>query len=231
MASIQGWGRETWGSGAWGQFAPVEATGNGLTSTTGTASTITSNVFGANGNSVTSSVGSTIIVSTYALTGVGATSSTDDVSVTNDNISRTGWGRGSGAPAATASSYGWGEQAWGNSDNIFSVTGNGLTSSLGEESLTGDANITLTAEGLTSTAGDAVAIGIAEVTIVQAQTLTSNTNDVASVTGTASVSPTANGLTASLGEESILPIKKDGVEAITKPQEQRLVGVIIFGEL
>ena len=36
MASIQGWGRETWGSGAWGQQAPVEATGVGLTSATAT---------------------------------------------------------------------------------------------------------------------------------------------------------------------------------------------------
>ena len=32
MASLQGWGRETWGSGAWGEYAPVAATGDGLTS-------------------------------------------------------------------------------------------------------------------------------------------------------------------------------------------------------
>ena len=34
MASVQGWGRLTWGSGAWDEYAPVDATGNGLTSST-----------------------------------------------------------------------------------------------------------------------------------------------------------------------------------------------------
>ncbi len=34
MASVQGWGRLTWGSGAWNEYAPVEATGEGLTSST-----------------------------------------------------------------------------------------------------------------------------------------------------------------------------------------------------
>ncbi len=36
MASLQGWGRETWGSGAWGEYAPVTATGDGLTSSAAT---------------------------------------------------------------------------------------------------------------------------------------------------------------------------------------------------
>jgi len=107
MASLQGWGRETWGSGAWGEYAPVAATGDGLTSSTTT-------------------------------------------------------------PV-----------------------------------ITGDCNITLTGVYGTSTAGDAIADGIANVTVVQSETLTSNTNDVASATGTASVSPTAAGLTSSLGEESV----------------------------
>ena len=49
MATIQGWGRQTWNSGAWNTFAPVEATGNGLTSTVGSASTITTNIFGVTG--------------------------------------------------------------------------------------------------------------------------------------------------------------------------------------
>ena len=35
MASLQGWGRQTWNSGAWNTFAPVDATGNGLTSSLG----------------------------------------------------------------------------------------------------------------------------------------------------------------------------------------------------
>ena len=47
MASLQGWGRQTWNSGAWDTFAPVNATGNGLTSSVGTVSLVTTNVFGS----------------------------------------------------------------------------------------------------------------------------------------------------------------------------------------
>ena len=46
MASLQGWGRQTWNSGAWDTFAPVDATGNGLSSSVGTVSLVTTNVFG-----------------------------------------------------------------------------------------------------------------------------------------------------------------------------------------
>ena len=41
MASIQGWGRETWNSGAWSEQAPVSVTGNGLTSSLGTETVTT----------------------------------------------------------------------------------------------------------------------------------------------------------------------------------------------
>ena len=57
MATIQGWGRQTWNSGAWNTFAPVTATGNGLTSTVGSVTTITTNIFGVTGIQLTSSIG------------------------------------------------------------------------------------------------------------------------------------------------------------------------------
>ena len=47
MASLQGWGRQTWNSGAWNSFAPVEATGNGLSSSVRSVSLTTTNIFGA----------------------------------------------------------------------------------------------------------------------------------------------------------------------------------------
>jgi hypothetical protein len=106
-----------------------------------------------------------------------------------------------------ASLQGWGRETWGSGAwgeyAPVAATGDGLTSSAAAPTITGDCNITLTGVYGTSTAGDAIAEGIANVTVVQSQTLTSNTNDVASATGTASVSPTANGLTSSLGEESV----------------------------
>ena len=36
MADIQGWGRGTWSSGSWGEFIPVEVTGNQVNTSLGT---------------------------------------------------------------------------------------------------------------------------------------------------------------------------------------------------
>ena len=75
MATIQGWGRQTWNSGAWNTFAPVTATGNGLTSTVGSVSTVTTNIFGVTGNQLTSSIGDAAQANEYAATGNAVTSS------------------------------------------------------------------------------------------------------------------------------------------------------------
>ena len=69
MASLQGWGRQTWNSGAWDTFAPVNATGNGLSSSVGTVSLVTTNVFGVTGFQIInghgmgrSSIGTVVVV-------------------------------------------------------------------------------------------------------------------------------------------------------------------------
>ena len=57
MASIQGWGRETWNSGAWNQQAPVSVTGIGLTSSAGTETVTTDQNISVSGNPLTSTEG------------------------------------------------------------------------------------------------------------------------------------------------------------------------------
>ena len=134
MASIQGWGRQTWNSGAWDTFAPVNATGNGLSSSVGTVSLVTTNVFGVTGLSITSDIGDASQASEYAVTGNALTSTAGTMPNPTivDNQLLTGWNRGVG----TTLPLGWSTSSWGNGDFVLTVdnglSGVGLTSSLGE---------------------------------------------------------------------------------------------------
>ena len=62
MASIQGWGRETWNSGAWSEQAPVSVTGNGLTSSLGTETVATDQIISVTGLGLTSTLGTATAV-------------------------------------------------------------------------------------------------------------------------------------------------------------------------
>ena len=94
MASLQGWGRETWGSGAWGQYAPVEATGNGLTSNTATPASVTgdcnitlSGVYGTSTAGDATAVGIAVVTVVQSQT---LTSNTNDVTTSaNADVSPT----------------------------------------------------------------------------------------------------------------------------------------------
>ena len=117
MASLQGWGRQTWNSGAWNTFAPVNATGNGLSSSVGTVSLVTTNVFGVTGLSITSNIGDATQASEYAATGNALTSTTGTMPNPTivDNQILTGWNRGVG----TTVPLGWSTSSWGNGDFIL----------------------------------------------------------------------------------------------------------------
>jgi len=210
MATIQGWGRQTWNSGAWNTFAPVEATGNGLTSTVGSASTITTNIFGVTGLQLTSSIGDAAQASEYAVTGNAVTTSLGTMPNPTivDNQLLTGWNRGVG----TSLPLGWNAASWGNGDFTLSV-GNGLsgaamTSSLGEESPTGNADVTATGLPTTSSVGTAIATGVA-VANPSGNLITSSLG-TETVTGSCVVTPTGLGTTASLGEEQASGVFQSG---------------------
>ena len=178
---LAGWGRSTWNNAAWNQGGTVDATGVSLTSSV-------------------NDVGLILDID-VTLTGVSATTSTT-IQI------REGWNRGLNVSDANLSSFGWGNGAWGNGNNTVSVTGIGLTSSLGEESVTGTASITLPSVALTSSTGTAVATGIA-IASASGNQLTASLG-TETVATDQNISVTGIGMTSSLGDETPAVTKTTG---------------------
>ena len=209
MASVQGWGRLTWGSGAWNEYAPVEATGEGLTSSTEDVTVVTDQVISVSLDELTSTAGNVVAtgianatpggnelewkpIGTYVvqsdfifpITGTDATSYEGDVTTTVEI--RAGWNRSK--DITTGAAIGWGDQQWGASGGSYAVTGEDLTATSGTGStVTTDQILSPTAEGLTSSIGTYSITGDAGITIVAASEpeLDSYTGSVA-----ISISPT-----------------------------------------
>ena len=188
MASIQGWGRETWNSGAWNQQAPVSVTGNGLTSSLGTETVATDqniSVTGIgltstagtltavgiaqvnpSGNSLTFSIGTETVATdqNISVTGNALTSSVGDES--QSVTSTTGWNRDT--DVNTGASIGWGDQQWNAVGGSFALTGQALSVSLGTETVATDQNISVTGVATTSSIGTFSISGDSQVTVVAA---------------------------------------------------------------
>ena len=190
MASVQGWGRLTWGSGAWNEYAPVEATGEGLTSSTEDVTVVTDQVISVSLDELTSTAGNVVAtgianatpggnelewkpIGTYVvqsdfifpITGTDATSYEGDVTTTVEI--RAGWNRSK--DITTGAAIGWGDQQWGASGGSYAVTGEDLTATSGTGStVTTDQILSPTAEGLTTSIGTYSITGDAGITIVAA---------------------------------------------------------------
>ena len=188
MASIQGWGRQTWNSGAWNQQAPVSVTGNGLTSSLGTETVATDQNISVTGIALTSSDGTVTAVGiaevnptgedltaslgtetvatdqNISVTGIALTSSVGDES--QSVTSTTGWNRDT--DINTGSSIGWGNQQWGATGLSLALTGEALTASLGTETVATDQNISVTGVSTTSSIGTFSISGDSQVTVVAA---------------------------------------------------------------
>ena len=173
MATVQGWGRQTWNSGAWNTFAPVDATGNGLTSSLGsltltgdcnitltglgTTSTLGTAVgtgvavASPSGVAITSALGTETVTgsSAHTVTGLGTTLSLGDETATG--VPQSGWNRGVAGDTETV--IGWNDNLWNITAQSYSLTGVQGTSTTGTATGTADFNITVTGVGLTSTAG------------------------------------------------------------------------------
>ena len=188
MASIQGWGRETWNSGAWNQQAPVSVTGNGLTSSLGTETVATDQNISVTGIGLTSTVGTITAVGIAEVnpTGISLTSSLGTPSPqTDQNISvtgigmtlslgdesssvtkTTGWNRDT--DINTGNPIGWGDQQWNATGGSFALTGQALSVSLGTETVATDQNISVTGVATTSSIGTFSISGDSQVTVVAA---------------------------------------------------------------
>jgi hypothetical protein len=189
MASVQGWGRETWGSGAWGEYAPFAVTGNGLTSSTNNVTVVTDQIISVTGVGLTSAEGTAVgtgvaiatpsgVVATWqpigtyvvqsdfifpitgnqAATSVGTTSQSVEI--------RAGWNRSQ--DITTGATIGWGDQQWGASGGDYAVTGEGLTASTNDLTVTTDQILSPTGTSLTVAIGTYAISAGAEVTIVAA---------------------------------------------------------------
>jgi len=188
MASIQGWGRETWNSGAWNQQAPVSVTGNGLTSSLGTETVATDQNISVTGIGLTSTAGTVTAVGVAEVnpTGISLTSSLGTPSPqTDQNISvtgigmtlslgdesssvtkTTGWNRDT--DINTGNPIGWGDQQWNAVGGSFALTGQALSVSLGTETVATDQNISVTGVATTSSIGTFSISGDSQVTVVAA---------------------------------------------------------------
>ena len=174
MASLQGWGRQTWNSGAWNSFAPVSATGNGLSSSPGSLSptgdcNITLTGIGttaslgtavgtgvaevtASGNNIAASLGTETVTGSSAVTATGLGLQAQQGDETATGVPQSGWGRG--ANQNTGILIGWGDNLWNILESEYAFTGNALTSSVGTSVATADVNITPTGIELTATRGN-----------------------------------------------------------------------------
>ena len=175
MASIQGWGRDTWGCGAWSEYSTISVTGQQANGSIGTGfSVVTSQVIsvtgqGANANvgtataggyatvSVTgqranANVGNALINSGHVIfvTGQEATSTLGDT--TESATMTTGWNRDT--DINTGASIGWGQQQWGAEGLSNSVTGvEAEADTSGVQSATGNADISADSQVGTFTIG------------------------------------------------------------------------------
>ena len=193
MASVQGWGRLTWGSGAWNEYAPVEATGEGLTSSTEDVTIVTDQVISVSLDELTSTAGNVVAtgianatpggnelewkpIGTYVvqsdfifpITGTDATSYEGDVTTTVEI--RAGWNRSK--DITTGAAIGWGDQQWGASGGSYAVSLDELTATSGTGStVTTDQIITISVPSpyeLESSIGTYSITGDAGITIVAA---------------------------------------------------------------
>ena len=159
------WGALSWGANAWGNQADidVDVTGTSLTSSIGSESISIDVTVQPSGQQITSSQGTSIggtsvLVSVtgnleslgvgQVVSGIGAlttgssmSSSIGSVTIDEEALTGEGWGRAA-----------WGEFAWGVNYSV-ALTGQSLTSSIGNETAFTDVTVGVTGQSMTSTQG------------------------------------------------------------------------------
>ena len=224
-----GWGRANWGDFAWGIAGTFIATGDAVTATLGTvvASIDVSTGPSTNNNQlITASLGNeTIDIQTKVFpTGIAMTSALGTADAgpdamatgiamsmglgTIDAFNQTGWGR-----------QGWNVNAWGVEGQYANVTPTGIamTSTLGNETVTGSATLTLnTLNVVQATLGTVDPAPDASIT---GNLITANLGTLVGRAG-AGASPTGQAMTAALGTAVAVPSQEVPLTGI--PAEARL---------
>jgi len=247
MASIQGWGRETWGAGAWNTYASINVTGQSATATVGTGFSVTTDQFLlVTGQAATATAGDATAsgIATVSVTGEEATGTAGDpslstgqtISVTGQQATgslgdttetgtrTTGWNRDT--DINTGAAIGWGNQQWGAVGITQSVTGQSLTASVEDvTSVTGDANITTDSLVGTFTIGTYAVAGEGNITIVAApeHAVTATVNDV-TINIFIDAVATGQSVTASVGDATApAAASPTGVEATASTEDVTII--------
>ena len=239
MASIQGWGRETWGSGAWSEYSAIDVTGQSATATVGTGYSVSTDQFiVVTGQATTATAGDAtaagiaFVVPTgeqldwtvgqitagtghfIQVTGVDTNLTLSLGDTTETGTRTTGWNRDT--DINTGAAIGWGDQQWGAVGISQSVTGQSATASTEDvASVTGDANQTLDSQVATFTIGSYSISGDSSITIVAAaeHAVTASVEDV-SISIATEPPITGQAMTASVGDATAPALAQPtGVEA------------------
>ena len=207
------WGGLSWGSGVWGDQGHVDisATGISLTSSIGSLESITANAdIDVTGSQITSSQGTSVGGSSVSVSlsgnlgsfsvgqvvsGIGAlttgssiTSSIGAATVDESTLTGEGWGRSA-----------WGEFAWGVNYSV-ALTGQSLTSSIGEEAGITDVTVSVTGQSLTSTQGIISLVGDFGTVVNAAEDQLDFTLGSVTLTGDAKAEPSGISLSGSIGQ-------------------------------
>ena len=208
-----GWGGDTWGENEWGDLSGSvpTITGQQMTSTVGTATTVSAGAsVSVSGISLSSSQGSTaggasVEVSVTGslesmgvgqvqvgigaiVSGISMSSSIGAATVDETTLTGEGWGRGE-----------WGEFAWGDNFSV-QVTGQSLTSSIGNETAITDVTVGVTGSSITSTQGSFAIQIDQDIFVFASEDQLDITNaGVLGTTGLASVNLTGQSITSSQG--------------------------------
>jgi len=207
------WGGLSWGNGTWGDQGHIDisATGQSLTSSIGTLQSVTGNAdISPSGNQITSSQGTSVGGTSALVTvtgisqsmsvgqvtsGIGAlttgssmSSSIGSVTIDESSLTGAGWGRAS-----------WGEFAWGVNYSV-ALTGQSLTSSMGEETGFTDVTVSATGQSLTLTQGLISLVGDFGVVVNAAEDQLDLTIASVTTTADANVTPSGNLLSGSIGQ-------------------------------
>ena len=254
-----GWGRLTWNENAWGiagdlrvtGIAATAALGNesisidvspiptgiAMTASQGDESTEISFKAEPTGIAATANLGTADAGPDAMLTGIGGTASVGSV----DAYNLEGWGR-----------YFYGQFEWGATGewDIVPVTGIAMSANLGNETITGHANLTLTGIAMTAAEGDidpspdATVTGIGFQAAIGVGTVTAGA-DVDTVTGIAMTanlgtaildantisSPTGIAITATLSEESVVGDATAQLTGIGLTMSINSVNALIWNEV
>lgn len=229
------WGGLSWGSGVWGDQghidvsatgisltssigsesitanADVDVTGSQITSSQGTSVGGTSASFSVSGNLGSFSVGQVVSGIGALTTGSSITSSIGAATVDESTLTGEGWGRSA-----------WGEFAWGVNYSV-ALTGQSLTSSMGEEVGFTDVTVSVTGQSLTSTQGLISLVGDFGTVVNAAEDQLDLTIGSVTNTADANVEPSGISMSGSIGQ--VVPEPKF-IALVTGMQATFTIGTI-----